>query len=148
MQCLFIIRPFNTKKDKEGREINFEKTHNQLIQPAIDACNLQASTTVEIIDSGNIREDMFQLILEADIVICDITIHNANVFYVLGIHHSLRKRRTILIKGTGAGDSSVFDLATDRYLVYEVENPEAALKDLIATIKATLQSDQETDSRQ
>jgi hypothetical protein len=32
-------------------------------------------TTGEIVEPGNIREDMFQLIIEADLVICDITIH-------------------------------------------------------------------------
>jgi hypothetical protein len=30
---------------------------------------------------------MFGLILEADLVVCDITVHNANVFYELGIRH-------------------------------------------------------------
>jgi hypothetical protein len=52
-----------------------------------------------VIDAGNIRSDMFALILEADIVICDITVHNANVFYELGIRHALRKKHTVLIKG-------------------------------------------------
>ncbi len=151
MTRAFVIRPFGTKKDRSGKEINFEEIHNKLIQPAIDTCQLQGHTTGEIIEAGNIREDMFQLILEADLVICDITIHNANVFYELGIRHSLRKKRTILIKGTGSddspiGDSTIFDLGTDRYLPYKVEDPAAALEDLINTINATLSSERETDS--
>lgn len=43
---------------------------------------------------------MFALILEADIVVCDLTIHNANVFYELGIRHALRKKHTVLLKVT------------------------------------------------
>ena len=146
MTRAFVIRPFNTKEDRSGKKIDFEAIHNKLIHPAIDACKLQGNTTGEIIEAGNIREDMFQLILEADLVICDITIHNANVFYELGIRHSLRKKRTIMIKGTGAGDSTIFDLQTDRYLPYRVEEPGAALQDLINTINATLSSERETDS--
>ena len=146
MTRVFVIRPFNTKTDRKGKEINFEKIHNKLIQPAIDSCKLQGDTTSEIIESGNIREDMFQLILEADLVICDITIHNANVFYELGIRHSLRKKHTILIKGSGAGDSTIFDIQTDRYFTYQINNPGAALQDLVETIKETLRTDRLTDS--
>ena len=46
--------------------------------------------------NGDIRADMFALILEADVVVCDLTILNANVFYELGIRHALRKKRTIM----------------------------------------------------
>ena len=146
MTRAFVIRPFGTKEDKSGKKINFEEIHIKLIQPAIDACKLQGSTTGEIIEAGNIREDMFQLIIEADLVVCDITIHNANVFYELGIRHSLRKKRTIMIKGTNVEDSTPFDIQTDRYLPYDVDNPDAVLPELIKTINATIISDRDTDS--
>ena len=61
-------------------------------------------------DAGNIREDMFGLIFEADVVVCDITILNANVFYELGIRHALRKRSTVMIKGQPTKDGTPFDL--------------------------------------
>ena len=35
--------------------------------------------------------DMFQLLLTADLVVADISIHNANVFYELGMRHALRE---------------------------------------------------------
>lgn len=41
------------------------------------AVGLGGGTTGEIIEAGNIRDDMFGLILEADIVICDMTTRNA-----------------------------------------------------------------------
>ena len=62
--------------------------HQELIKPALEANDLAGDTTGEIVEAGNIREDMFQLILEADLVVCDITVHNANVFYELGIRHA------------------------------------------------------------
>ena len=85
MQQAFIIRAFNTKKkDSSGKEIDFERVHRELIAPALDAAKLGGGTTGKIIDAGNIREDMFGLIIEADLVVCDITVHNANVFYDSG----------------------------------------------------------------
>ena len=146
MPQAFVIRPFGTKKDSSGNEINFEKVHNELIGPAITSTGLGGGTTGKIIDAGNIREDMFALILEADIIICDITIHNANVFYELGIRHALRKTGTILIKGGPTDDDTPFDILTDRYLYYEVADPADKLDDLVATIQATQNSSRETDS--
>jgi hypothetical protein len=146
MARAFVIRPFDKKKDSAGKELDFERVHNKLIGPALEATRLSGSTTGEIVEAGNIREDMFSLILEADLVICDITIHNANVFYELGIRHALRKRRTVLIKGGATADSTPFDVLTDRYLPYDIDNPAEAREKLVAMIEATLQSDRETDS--
>lgn len=146
MARAFVIRPFDKKKDSAGKEIDFNRIHDELISPALKAAGFRGDTTGEIVDAGNIREDMFSLILEADLVICDVTIHNANVFYELGLRHALRKRRTILIKGNLAADNIPFDLLTDRYLIYELENPATSLPKLIEAIKATHLSDRETDS--
>lgn len=146
MARAFIIRPFGQKDDSEGKTFDFEKTHNDLIAPALKAADLGGGTTGEILDSGNIREDMFALILEADLVICDITLQNANVFYELGIRHALRKKSTIMIKALESADKTPFDILTDRYLAYKAEYPDAAKAGLIKMIKATLNSTRDTDS--
>jgi len=146
MTRAFVIRPFETKIDSSGKEIDFERVHQELIDPALKAAKFEGGTTGEIIESGNIREDMFALILEADLVVCDITVHNANVFYELGIRHALRKKRTVLIKGTPTSDSTPFDLLTDRYCAYEIDDPAAAKDELTERITRTLKSDRPTDS--
>src|ERR1700745_136391 len=119
MQRAFVIRPFGTKKDSAGTEIDFERVHRELIDPALKQAGLDGGTTGEIIEAGNIREDAFALIIEADLVVCDVTLHNANVFYELGIRHALRKKRSVLIKGGPVKDGNPFDLLTDRYVRYE-----------------------------
>jgi hypothetical protein len=81
MQRAFIIHLFGKKNDRARREIDFDRVQAVLIDPALKAVGLGGSTTGEIIEAGNIRSATFSLILEADIVVCDITIHNANVFY-------------------------------------------------------------------
>lgn len=145
MARAFVIRPFDKKKDSAGKEFDFEAIHATVIGPALKDARFAGSTTGEIIDAGNIREDMFSLILEADLVVCDITILNANVFYELGIRHALRRRRTLIIKHKGSADSPPFDLLTDRYLAYDLADAEAKTK-LAQAIEATMQSDRATDS--
>jgi hypothetical protein len=143
---VFVIRGFNTKKDSAGNAVDFERVHAELIGPALKRCGLAGSTTGEIVDAGNIRADMFALIIEADIVLCDITVHNANVFYELGVRHALRKKHTVLIKGDPSADTSPFDLSTDRYLQYPVARPADALEALVETLQASLRSNRPTDS--
>src|SRR5262245_15256667 len=145
MQRAFVIRPLGKKIDRQGKEIDFERVSAELIVPALKAAGLGGGTTGEIIEAGNIREDMFGMILEADIVVCDMTIHNANVFYELGIRHALRKKRSVLIRGAPTSDEVPFDNLTDRYLVYDVDMPATALQQLTDTLIATLASER-TDS--
>ena len=123
MPRLFVIRGFGKKKDSNGQEVDFDRVQAELIDPAAARCGLVGGTTATEEDAGNIREDMFALILEADVVVCDITVHNANVFYELGIRHALRKKHTVLIKGDPSADSTPFDLSTDRYLKYPLSAP-------------------------
>ena len=81
---------------------------------------------------------MFRQLLAADLVIVDISIHNANAFYELGIRHALRDQYTVMIKSRERGDPHVFDLKPDRYLPYDPEAPAASIDSLVQTIRATL----------
>lgn len=127
----FIVRPFGTKQN-----IDFDAVERDLIDPALSRLNITGRTTAEITRAGNIRADMFQLLLIADIVIADMSIHNANVFYELGVRHALRDKRTFLIRANI--DEVPFDLKTDRYLAYDPKAPGACLDELIGAISATL----------
>jgi hypothetical protein len=140
----FIVRPFGTKE-----EINFEDVQKYLIAPALAALDIEGGTTVPFMQAGNIRADMFQQLLVADIVIADISIHNANVFYELGIRHALQPKRTFLLRAKSRKDPSErssedevpFDLKTDRYLEYEPDKPAAKLETLKEALRQTLASD-------
>ncbi|AUT74388.1 tetratricopeptide repeat-containing protein [Paraburkholderia hospita] len=146
MPRAFVIRGFGKHRDSSGNEIDFDRVDADLITPAIERCNLVGGTTGQIVEAGNIRVDMFALIVEADVVICDVTVHNANVFYELGIRHAMRKKHTILIKGDPTQDKTPFDLLTDRYLKYPIENPGSALDNLVDAIHASVNGHRETDS--
>ena len=99
----FIVRPFGIKQ-----EIDFDAVERLLIAPALDDLGITGRTTTDIVEQGNIREDMFQRLLTSDLVIADLSIHNANVFYELGIRHALRDKRTFLLRANV--DAVPFDL--------------------------------------
>ncbi len=145
MTKAFIVRPFGTK---EG--INFEDVQKNLIMPALAACDIQGGTTVPFLQAGNIRTDMFQQLLVADIVVADISIHNANVFYELGIRHALQPKRTFLLRAKskkdpidrGPQDEVPFDLLTDRYLEYDSDSAAGKVEMLTDALRQTLASEQ------
>src|SRR5712691_13459792 len=83
----FIVRPFGVKSD-----VDFDDVERLLIGPVLDRLGITGRTTGDIVSQGNIREDMFRLLLTADLVIADLSIHNANVFYELGMRHALRDK--------------------------------------------------------
>ncbi len=130
----FIVRPFGKK---EG--IDFDAVEADLISPALDELGIGGRTTIEILGQGNIRTDMFHLLLTADLVIADLSIHNANVFYELGIRHAFCDRHTFLIKSSG--DEVPFDLKTDRYFSYQRDHPGDGVKALTAALRQTLDSE-------
>lgn len=143
----FIIRPFGVKdvpqqsgKKVEMLKINFDAVDEQLISPALDALGIGGRTTIEIVRAGNIREDMFHRLVTADLVIADLTIHNANVFYELGLRHAFRAKHTFLIRSEGLSNYP-FDLQTDRYFVYDYKKPAESLDGLIEALKQTISSD-------
>ena len=143
MNQVFIVRPFGTKNG-----IDFNRVEAELIQPAIKAVGLSGGTTGEIIKQGNIRTDMFQKLLVADLVIADISIYNPNAYYQLGVRHAFREKRTFLIRCSRQGlppdaelDDMPFDLKTDRYREYRLDDLAGSLKDLIEALRATVTSE-------
>ena len=147
MTNVFIVRPFGEKPitiTENGVEksvlVDFEAVDRTLIQTALERNNLTGKTTGVIAEAGNIRVDMFQMLITYDLVIADISIDNANVFYELGIRHGLRPKGTIMIRFTTPGKDVPFDLKTDRYIPYDRKDPGAAAALLTQSIKETLLS--------
>jgi tetratricopeptide (TPR) repeat protein len=143
----FIIRPFGTRKG-----IDFDAVENKLVGPALKNVGAEGRTTGEILEAGNIRIDMFQQLLIADLVIADITTNNPNAFYELGIRHSLQEKRTFLIRAKAPRPLTVdeakeaevpFDLKTDRYFEYDPADPAASLDKLTEALHATAASDRQ-----
>jgi len=135
----FIIRPFGKKEDAKGNIIDFDEIESLLISPALDRLGITGRTTGEIVLESNIRADMFEFLLTADLVITDVSIHNANVFYELGVRHALRDQQTFMLRCRTDGKWP-FDLQADRYFVYDGFAPAASVNDLVNALRETLNS--------
>jgi tetratricopeptide (TPR) repeat protein len=111
----FVVMPFG---EKEG--IDFNRVYAEFIKPALESADLEVFRADEEIRAGDIRSDMFQQLLIADLVVADLSIDNANVWYELGVRHALKSRGVIHIKCRR--DHMPFDVYTDRSLRYRIKH--------------------------
>src|ERR1043166_2493731 len=120
----FVAMPFGVK---EG--IDFNKVYEDYIKPALEAAGFDVFRADEEMRAGDIRSDMFQELLLADLVVADLSIDNPNVWYELGVRHALRRRGVIQIKCQR--QHMPFDVYTDRTLTYQIKEnpPEPAVPD-------------------
>lgn len=114
----FVVMPFGKKKGGDGSPYDFNTIYQTLIKPALEDAGFEAFRADEETSAGDILTDMFQELLLADLVICDLSIDNANAFYELGIRHALRKRGVVHIQ---AGRAYMpFDIFNVRTLPYHI----------------------------
>ena len=87
-------RPVLIERDPETPEdqvlVNFDAIEQVLVKPALEEARIKGDTTGAVIEAGNIREDMFNRLITADLVVCDVSLHNPNVFYELGLRQAFR----------------------------------------------------------
>lgn len=117
-QHAFVAMPFGTKPGAEGQPIDFNRIYLELIKPALEDAGFEVFRADEETRAGDIRTDMFQELLAADLVVADLTLDNPNVWYELGVRHALRARGVVLVQGPRS--TSPFDIYTDRKLRYGV----------------------------
>jgi tetratricopeptide (TPR) repeat protein len=110
---VFVVMPFGIKQG-----IDFNRIYGDLIQPALDDCGFEVFRADDEQAAGNIRADMFQELLLADLVVAELSIDNPNVWYELGVRHALRARGVVLIQSVR--ETQPFDIYTDRKLYYHL----------------------------
>ena len=116
----FVAMPFGTKLGADGMLIDFNKVYRDYLQPALEAAGLEVFRADQEQRAGDIRTDMFQELLVADLVVADLTLDNPNVWYELGVRHALRARGVVLV--CGGHVTTAFDLYTDRKLRYTLKD--------------------------
>ena len=141
----FVAMPFGVKPGVDGQLIDFNRVYGEYIAPALEAAGLEAFRADQEIRAGDIRTDMFQELLIADLVIADLSIDNPNVWYELGVRHALRARGVVLV--TGGRVPTAFDLYTDRKVRYGLKDggPDPATveddkRKLTEMVKGTMES--------
>lgn len=108
-QTCFVVMGSGEKTDyKTSRVLDLNKTHKHIIKKADEAAGPVCVRADEIPHSGTIDAPTYEQLLDADLVIADLSTSNLNAAYELGIRHALKPSTTIII----AEDqfSSPFDL--------------------------------------
>jgi hypothetical protein len=98
MGTCFVVMGFGIKTDYQtGRKLDLDKSYQNLIKPAVEAAGLKCIRADEIVHAGIIDVPMYEQLLNADIVIADVSTMNPNAFYELGVRHALRPFTTIIV---------------------------------------------------
>lgn len=120
----FISMPFGSKPDPapgaDGKEIHFDRIYQELLGEALRMAGFSVFRADDEQRAGDIRADMFQELLMADLVLVDITLDNPNVWYELGVRDALRDRGAVLVHGPRVGKP--FNIYSQRKLQYHVQD--------------------------
>lgn len=122
---LFVLMPFTEDWSDDVYHI---------IEKAGESEEYNVVRSDDIFESGNVVEKIWEMINRATLIVADITVHNANVFYEIGIAHTVGKN-VVLIRQDG-GDKTPFDLVLWRHFKYglkplEVEEFKDTLRKLL-----------------
>jgi hypothetical protein len=102
----FVLMPFATE---------FDDVYEHLIRGVLSEQGFAVSRADESFGSRNIMHDVLQGIVDADLVLADLTGANPNVYYELGLAHALGKNVILLTQDL---DEVPFDLRAYRVVTY------------------------------
>jgi hypothetical protein len=114
----FMVMPFNVKKTEVGgadvpTEVDFDALWNKVHRPVLEELGYRAVRADQDVGALIIKEMIERLTL-ADLVVADLTLPNANVYYEIGVRHAARKAGCVLISAEWS--KPVFDLVQMRQL--------------------------------
>jgi hypothetical protein len=133
VKTCFLIAPIG-KPDSITRE-RTDKLEKHFLQPALRNLGYKLLRADKLPSPGIITNDIVRHLLDAELVIADITDRNENVFYEMGIRHAA-KRPIIHVRHDN--DSLPFDIVSMRTFDYSFDV--SVRTSLIKTLKATIQS--------
>jgi hypothetical protein len=114
----FVVMGFGRKTDYEtGRTLDLNATYEAIIKPVVEGAGFRCIRADEVMRTGVIDTEMFEMLLRAELVIADISTGNVNAVYELGVRHALRPNSTIVMKE--AQGRLYFDLNKINTLQYE-----------------------------
>ena len=112
----FVVMPFVERTDEYATGF-FNEVFAHLFKPAIEAAGFSALTAKRQ-GSDVIHSTIINQLIDADLVLADLTEHNPNVLFELGVRLALEKP-TVLVRAQGT--RPIFDV--DNLLRVESYNP-------------------------
>lgn len=128
-RCL-VLMPFAPK---------YREVYEQVYKPTCASNGLDCWRVDEAPGPGSITKDIINGIIDAELLIADLTSRNANVFYELGIAHAVGNKTIMTAQST---EDIPFDIGNYRVLVYEqtISGATKLQAQLDAAIKEVLHS--------
>lgn len=136
----FYITPIGD----EGTEIrkHADMFLKHLIEPAFDQFGYKVVRADKIEKSGIISQQIFEMLLQSQICVADLSYGNPNAFYELGVRHMIKKPTIQIIR---KGDKIPFDVSQGRTIIVDVsdiftlmDKIDSAKNELIEHIKGIL----------
>jgi hypothetical protein len=114
----FVVMPFSVKEtgrtdDGVPSKIDFDALWVRVYQPVLEKLGYHAVRADRDVGALIITE-MIQRLALADLVVADITLSNANVYYEIGVRHAAKEKGCVLVSAEWA--RPVFDLDQIRQL--------------------------------
>lgn len=136
----FVLMPFS---DPEGYERgHFDRVYNDIFMPAIEAAGFKPFRSSNDKSSNLIQLEILKRLLESPIAICDLSTHNANVMFELGIRQAFDKP-VVLVQELNTPE--IFDISPIRFMQYRkqriyhevIEDQKCIKEALIETYKSS-----------
>ncbi|MBI1340251.1 hypothetical protein GC169_08605 [bacterium] len=118
MKSCFVIMPI---KQKQEEFQHFLSIYKLFYKEPVESCGYHVQRGDDLSDAGSITKDIVTAIAQSDLVIADLTDLNPNVFYELGVRHTLRRYGTILTLDEERSPHIPFNLANHRVKKYRSE---------------------------
>src|ERR1035437_6129968 len=133
-ETVFMVMPFGDSIADNAYQLS--------TKPIVESMGLKILRADEIFSANPIYDDIVTAIEQAAIVIVDISGRNANCFYELGLAHTLKRSRTIMVTHDHYDDLP-FDIAHFRIIKYQdsiagKQNFEENLRKTLQTILSGL----------
>ena len=93
----FVILPYPAGEEAAAGP-DFDVVYEDLIRPVIEDLNLDIIRADRVSRSGLIHKEMIENLLEADVVIADVTLGSPDVFFELGIRQTARRAGTVILR--------------------------------------------------
>ena len=123
-QICFMVMPFGTKETgiqsaTVPAKVDFDSLWLHAYKPLIEEAGYEA-IRADAQTGALIIHDMIEGLAYSDLVMADVTIPNANVYYEIGVRHAARSKGCVLVSASWA--NPVFDLRQIRRLTFPLEH--------------------------
>lgn len=127
----FIVTPIGSRNSAIRREI--DGLINNVLGPVLNGRGYSYEAAHQISDTGSITRQVIKKILDADLVIANLSDLNPNVMYEIGIRHCARKPIIVIARD---GAELPFDLSDERTIYYQ--NDIAGVEEFKAELDAMI----------